>query len=69
MTATIATLCEQIIDQAGELGVRLTRAARDRRRFPVECAIHLRDALAALARAAEALDRQVQAPAPREGQQ
>jgi hypothetical protein len=66
VTSTAIVTCEQIIDQAGELGVRLQRAAADRRGLlPAECAIHLRDALGAVRRAADALERSINAM-PRE---
>ncbi len=56
-------MCEQLIDQASELGVRLRRAA-NWRRLSAGCAIHLGEALQALGRAAESLDLPVQASAP-----
>jgi hypothetical protein len=63
MKPTAAAICEQIIDQAGELGVRLTHAADGRRRLPAECTVRLREALDALRHAAWALERDAHAQA------
>ena len=56
MTPIAAAICVAIIDEAGALGVELTRAA-ELKTLPAEAVIHLRDALAAVRRAAEALTR------------
>lgn len=59
MLPTLASLCEEIVDRAAELGVQATRASVDRQLLPAECIVRLREALRAIGGAAEALDRAV----------
>jgi hypothetical protein len=66
MTDPAIAMTEQLIDQAAELGMRLTRAAADRNgRLPADCAVHLGEALRAVRRAAVALDRAVNGMPPK----
>jgi hypothetical protein len=57
MTPTIAIYCERIMDAAAEIGLRAVRAAGNQQALPADVADCLREALAAVHRAGEALDR------------
>lgn len=57
MTATIIATCEQLSDQACELGLLAQRAAGSGQTMPAETLCHLREALRALARARVAFER------------